>query len=128
MKKYVLALSVLLVMIALKVLDPWPVQVARLKYFDFLERQAGVSLDDSIVLANIDEAALRKHGQWPWSRDVIAEYIQDISNRGAALVVAPILFAEPDRAGKDSVLEQAFREHSVVIAQVPTTQVREPYA
>jgi len=128
MKKYVLALSVLLVMIALKVLDPWPAQVARLKYFDFLERQADMVLDDSIVLANIDEAALRKHGQWPWSRDVIAEYIQDISNRGAALVVAPILFAEPDRAGKDSVLEQAFREHPVVIAQVPTTQVREPYA
>ena len=128
MKKYLLALSVLLGLIALRVADPWPMQVARLKYFDFLERQQQIVADEDIVLINIDENALRKHGQWPWPRDVIAEHINDIASRGAAVIVAPILFSEPDRAGKDSMLEQALRDHTVVLAQVPTTQVREPYA
>lgn len=128
MKKYVLALSALIVMIMLQFLDPWPTQVARLKYFDFLERQSSVIHDDSIVLVNIDESALRKHGQWPWPRDIVAEYINEIKSHGAALVIAPILFAEPDRAGKDNVLEQALRDNPVIIAQVPTTQLSEPYA
>ena len=128
MKKYALALLVLVALLALRALDPWPVQVARLKYFDFLERQQQVVVDDSIVLINIDEAALREHGQWPWSRDTIARYINDIMDRGAAVVVVPILFSEQDRSGKDADLERALQEHTVVLAQVPTTQVREPYA
>ena len=128
MKKYILSLLVLVALVALRAYDPWPVQVARLKYFDFLERQQQVVSDESIVLVNIDEAALREHGQWPWARDTIARYINDIMDRGAAVVVAPILFSEQDRSGKDDALEQALREHPVVLAQVPTTQVREPYA
>jgi adenylate cyclase len=128
MKKYVLSLLVLVSLVALRTFDPWPVEVARLKYFDFLERQQPTASDESIVLANIDEAALREHGQWPWARDTVARYINDIMDRGAAVVVAPILFSEQDRSGKDEVLEQALREHVVVLAQAPTTQVREPYA
>ena len=128
MKKYILSLLVLVALVALRALDPWPVEVARLKYFDFLERQQQVVIDENIVLVNIDEAALREHGQWPWARDTVARYINDIMDRGAAVVVAPILFSEQDRSGKDEVLEQALREHPVVLAQVPTTQVREPYA
>jgi adenylate cyclase len=128
MKKYALAFLVLVALLALRALDPWPVQVARLKYFDFLERQQQVVKDDGIVLINIDEEALRRHGQWPWPRDTIARYINDIKDRGAAVIVAPILFSEADRSGKDEDLVRALQEHTVVLAQVPTTQVREPYA
>ena len=128
MKKYILSILILVALVALRAYDPWPVQVARLKYFDFLERQQQVVNDEGIALVNIDEEALRKHGQWPWPRDVMARYINDIMDRGASVVVAPILFSEQDRSGKDADLEQALRNHPVVLAQVPTTQVREPYA
>ena len=128
MKKYLLAIGVLLCMIALRIIDPWPLQVARLKYFDFIERHQKVMHDESIVLVNIDEDAIKKYGQWPWPRDIIAQIIGDLSDRGAAVTVAPILFSEPDRSGKDQALEQALREHPVVLAQVPTTQSIEPYA
>jgi adenylate cyclase len=127
-KKYILSAFVLIALVALRAFDPWPIQVARLKYFDFLERQQQVLNDDRVVLINIDEAALRKHGQWPWPRDVVANYISEIMNRGAVVVVAPILFSEQDRAGKDENLEQVLRSHPVILAQAPTTQVREPYA
>ena len=128
MKKYILSILVLVALVALRALDPWPVEVARLKYFDFLERQQQVLNDDRVVLVNIDEAALQKHGQWPWPRDTVARYINDIMDRGAAVVVAPILFSEQDRSGKDADLEEALRAHRVILAQAPTTQAREPYA
>ena len=128
MKKYILSILVLLALVALRALDPWPVEVARLKYFDFLERQQHVLNDDRVVLVNIDEAALQKHGQWPWPRDVVARYVNDIMDRGAVVIVAPILFSEQDRSGKDADLEEALRTHRVILAQAPTTQVREPYA
>ena len=128
MKKYILSILVLVALIALRALDPWPVEVARLKYFDFLERQQVVLNDDRVVLVNIDEAALQKHGQWPWPRDVVARYINDIKDRGAVVIVAPILFSEQDRSGKDADLEEALRSHRVILAQAPTTQAREPYA
>jgi adenylate cyclase len=127
-KKYILSILVLLALVALRALDPWPVEVARLKYFDFLERQQHVLNDDRVVLVNIDEAALQKHGQWPWPRDVVARYVNDIMDRGAVVIVAPILFSEQDRSGKDADLEEALRTHRVILAQAPTTQVREPYA
>ena len=128
MKKYILSILVLVALIALRALDPWPVEVARLKYFDFLERQQQVISDDRIVLINIDEEALKQHGQWPWPRDVVARYINDIMDRGAVALVVPILFSEQDRSGKDAELERALQEHTVILAQAPTTQSREPYA
>ena len=128
MKKYILSALVLVLLVALRVYDPWPVQVARLKYFDFLERQQVVVNDERVVLVNIDETALQKHGQWPWPRDIIAHYVNDIMDRGAVLIVAPILFSEQDRSGKDDELVKALNEHPVILAQAPTTQRREPFA
>ena len=128
MKKYILSILVLLALVALRALDPWPVEVARIKYFDFLERQQQVVSDDRIGLINIDEEALKQHGQWPWPRDVVARYINDIMDRGAVALVVPILFSEQDRSGKDAELERALQEHTVILAQAPTTQSREPYA
>lgn len=128
MKKYILSLLVLVALVALRVYDPWPVQVARLKYFDFLERQQQVVTDENIVLVNIDEQTIRRNGQWPWPRDVIATLIGEINIRGAGLVVVPIIFSEEDRFGKDSDLVNALRADNVILAQTPTIQTNEPYA
>lgn len=45
----------------------------------------------------IDEASLARHGQWPWSRDLIAALIERLDQMGAAVVAFDMLFAEPDR-------------------------------
>ena len=128
MKKYILAIIVLITLLTVRFFDPWLTEVARLKYFDFLERQQTTLEDDSIVLVNIDEETIRKNGQWPWPRDIIATLIAEINNRGASIVVAPILFSEPDRFGKDTDLVNTLKADNVIIAQVPTIQNNEPYA
>lgn len=128
MKKYILAILILISLLVVRFFDPWLTEVARLKYFDYLERQQVVLEDNSIVLINIDEDSIRKNGQWPWPRDNIATLIAEINNRGASLVIAPILFSEPDRFGKDQDLINTLKADNVILAQVPTVQTNEPYA
>lgn len=128
MKKYILALIILVGLISLRIYDPWLTQVARLKYFDFLEQRQELLVDESIVLVNIDEAAIRQNGQWPWPRDIIANIVAEVSNRGASVIVMPIIFSEPDRFGRDSAFQEVLKADNVVLAQVPTTQNNEPYA
>ena len=129
MKKYILAILVLVLMLTLRFFDPWLTEVARLKYFDFLERRQEQLFDDSIVLVNIDEQSLRQNGQWPWTRDVIANLITQLNQREAAVIIAPIVFSERDRAGKDrDLVDILTTSNNVILAQVPTIQVNEPYA
>jgi adenylate cyclase len=128
MKKYILAVLVLFTLVATRIYDPWLTEVVRLKYFDFLERKQEQLVDESIVLVNIDEQTIRRNGQWPWPRDVVATLIAEINNRGAAVVVAPIIFSEEDRFGKDQDLVNTLKADNVILAQVPTTQTNEPYA
>lgn len=45
----------------------------------------------------IDEQSLVRHGQWPWSRDLIAALIERLHRMGATTIAFDMLFAEPDR-------------------------------
>ena len=129
MKKYILAILVLVLMLTLRFFDPWLTEVARLKYFDFMERRQEQVFDDSIVLVNIDEQSLRQNGQWPWPRDIIANLITQLNQREAAVIIAPIVFSERDRAGKDrDLVDILTTSNNIILAQVPTIQVNEPYA
>ncbi len=51
-----------------------------------------------IVIVEIDESSLAKHGQWPWPRDLFAELLKIIQEAGAASVGIDIIFPERDRS------------------------------
>jgi len=55
------------------------------------------TLSDSITVINITEEDLKRYGQWPWPRHVMAMLHAKIADAGAILVNYNILFAEPDR-------------------------------
>lgn len=55
------------------------------------------TLDDRIVIVDIDEDSLARVGQWPWGRDRLARFAQEILGRQQAAVVGfDVVFAEPD--------------------------------
>ncbi len=65
---------------------------------DFLFNIRGeLPKNDQIVIIDIDEAALKEFGQWPWSRSVVAELINRLSDANAGIIGLDIVFAEPDR-------------------------------
>ena len=109
-----LALITLVLIAGVRYADPAFVESVRLRYFDQLVTSQPAK-DIPVHTVNIDEAALNKYGQFPFSRDIYAEIIRDLYQREAGLVVFNILLAEQDRFGKDSVLAAVMDQYPVVL-------------
>ena len=103
--------------------EPYVKEILKLKSFDILIQQEEKELSKDIGIVTIDEEAIEKYGQWPWSRDVLAKIIYDLRRDGAGVIMIPILFSEEDRLGGDDILANTLIDNGVVIAQVGTSQI-----
>lgn len=55
------------------------------------------TLDERIVIVDIDEKSLAEVGRWPWSRNRLAELVEELFERQKAVLVGfDVVFAEPD--------------------------------
>ena len=117
------AISVCLLLI-LYAVNPGPIQTLQLKTFDYLITSLDKKQSEEIVVVNFGEKSVEKFGQWPFDRRDIAATINKLKENGAAVIVAPILFSEKDRAGGDSELAKTL--DGVILAQTPTTQNAKP--
>jgi adenylate cyclase len=111
-------------LLTLYVINPGPIQTLQLKTFDYLITSLEKKQSDEIVVVNFGEKSVEKFGQWPFDRRDIAKTIDKLKENGAAVIVAPILFSEKDRAGGDSELAKTL--DGVILAQTPTTQNSKP--
>ncbi|MEE4238022.1 MAG: adenylate/guanylate cyclase domain-containing protein [Anderseniella sp.] len=99
-----LALGLLLVMLALRVWDPAPLEILRLKTFDLYQQLTEPKPQQSQVLVvDIDEKSLSELGQWPWSRTTLAQLLGEIAAGGAVVVTFDILFPEHDRTSPQTI-------------------------
>ena len=125
MKKLLLspwtALLTLALVVGLRAADSSFVESVRLRYFDQLIMSAPKK-DAGIHTVNIDEATLEKYGQYPFSRDIYANIVQELYRRNAGLVVFNILMPERDRFGKDSVLAKVMTEDAVILPNAGDVQ------
>ncbi|WP_420584996.1 CHASE2 domain-containing protein [Ruegeria sp.] len=92
-------LGLILIGCFIRVLDPYPVQMTRLVYFDILQRILPRAYDPDLPVrvVDIDERSLADWGQWPWPRTLVAQMVQNLGEYGAAAIAFDMLFAEPDR-------------------------------
>jgi adenylate cyclase len=102
--------------------DPQIKEVLRLKGFDLLLQSEPKEISQDIHVVSIDEKAIEKYGQWPWKRDVLADVVNQLRQRGAGIIVIPILFSEYDRLGGDETFINTIYQNGVVIAQTGTNQ------
>ena len=102
--------------------DPYGKELIRLKSFDVVQQYDTIKKSDNVAFLEIDEATIEKYGQWPFKRDVMAEFIQRLRADGAGVIVIPILFSEKDRLGGDDALADVVQGNGIVLAQVGTTQ------
>ena len=111
------ALITLSLVIGLRVADPAFVESVRLRYFDTLvTSRAPETIGVSVV--NIDEKALERYGQFPFSRDTYGSIIRELYRRNAGLVVFNILTPDRDRMGKDAEYIQALRQYPTILPNV----------
>jgi len=111
-------------LLTLYVINPSAIQTLQLKTFDYLITSLDKKQSDEIVVVNFGEKSVEKFGQWPFDRRDIAKTIDKLKENGAAVIVAPILFSEKDRAGGDDELAKTL--DGVILAQTPTTQNAKP--
>ena len=116
-KNYAICLLITIGVIIIRMIDPFFVETARLKSFDYYQRNQEKIEATEVAIVEIDEASLDQNGQWPWPRDLIADGIVKAYESGAALVILPILFAEKDRMGQDEYLASILEQVPVVLGQ-----------
>lgn len=85
--------------------------------YDFrLSLTAPTTRDDRIVVVDIDEKSLAEIGQWPWSRDRVAEMVRKLTDeQQVAIIGFDVVFVEPDGSSGINRLREA-------VAQTPGDQ------
>ena len=70
-----------------------------MKTFDFRAKLAAPSeINPDIELVAISEDDLAEFGRWPWSRNILAQGIDNLAMAGARVIALNILFAEPEES------------------------------
>jgi len=65
------------------------------------------TVDDRIVILDIDEKSLKEDGRWPWGRDRLALLMDNLFDKyGIAVVGFDVVFAEKDESSGLNVLQK----------------------
>ncbi|MGA7262612.1 MAG: CHASE2 domain-containing protein, partial [Stellaceae bacterium] len=101
-----LPLAVLFAAAGARVAAPDLLERMSLICFDLYQRAAPRKPegDTPIRIVDIDDDSLKKIGQWPWPRTLVAQLIDKLREAGATIISFDIDFAEPDRTSPKLLL------------------------
>jgi adenylate cyclase len=104
-----LAIGILavLLMLALRGLDPVFLMAQRASGFDTLQRLWPRDATEGIPIriVDIDEKSISRLGQWPWPRKELAKLVNELSGMGVAAIAFDIVFPEEDRMSPARLLK-----------------------
>ena len=112
------------VLVAIRLVDPFLLESARLSWFDLQQRNQDIQTSDQIVLVDIDEESLTKFGQYPIPRSVMADEVYKLGN---SIIAFNILFSEPDRLGGDMDFGDVLFEKNALVAIAPASKTNIEY-
>ncbi|PCI40388.1 MAG: adenylate/guanylate cyclase domain-containing protein [Elusimicrobia bacterium] len=100
--------TILLVLgVSLRISDPEPLRDFRNMVFDEFQRKKPRAWrsDSPVRIVDIDDESLARFGQWPWSRNVLARFVDSLTQSGAGVIGFDVVFAEPDRTSPRMIIE-----------------------
>jgi len=68
--------------------------------------------DLPVVIVDIDENSLKQLGRWPWSRQTVAQMLEQLTAAGASVVAFDVIFSEPERNPAQQVLQSGQQQLS----------------
>lgn len=107
--KIFIGLTILL-LVALRVFNPYPVEAVKLQVFDTMISSLPKVEERNILLIDIDDDSLQELGQWPWPREKFCDFL------GPGITGLSILFPESDRYDTDKTLAECMNESLVVVS------------
>jgi adenylate cyclase len=85
-------------------LQPNWMQMGRNEVFDQFQRwQPREYWSLPVRIVDIDEESIRRLGQWPWPRSVLARLLEKLAERQPVAIAIDVLFAEADRTSPQSI-------------------------
>jgi len=106
-----------IILLALKVYNPIPLQTLQLKTFDLYQKFGNNYKSKSLVLIDISDNSLNKYGQWPWKRDQLGRAVIKAYQNGAALVFLNVVFVHKDRLGGDEMFLKMISKYPVILTE-----------
>lgn len=97
------------------------VQPVWLEYLDSAGRDIVFHIRDaktplsSVVVVAVDEKAVKRHGRWPWSRELLARLLDGIQASGAGLIALDIVFPVPESPEADHALIDVLHDSATTI-------------
>lgn len=59
-----------------------------------------------VTIVDIDEESLNSLGQWPWSRNILSQIVQNLTNAGVGVIGFDVVFAEVDNSNPSRVFKK----------------------
>ena len=109
---YAVAVSIVL-LLALRVVDPTPLQSLRGQVFDSYQQLDEIQQSQDVVLLNFGENTLATYGQYPFPRQYYAQLIVDVASKNSGVVGWTIMFPEEDRFGGDPTFASFLEQNKV---------------
>ena len=106
-----------IILLALKVYNPIPLQTLQLKTFDLYQKFGNNYKSKSLVLVDISDTSLNLYGQWPWKRDQLGRAVIKAYQNGAALVFLNVVFVHKDRLGGDEMFLKMISKYPVILTE-----------
>jgi eukaryotic-like serine/threonine-protein kinase len=117
---WVIGLAVTLFFLFITLTGVWDfTNTLELKSFDFRAKMAApTAVNPDIELVVINEEDLNEFGRWPWSRNILAQGIDNLAMAGARVIAVNILFTEPEEsAGLKAIKELKGDYETMELAQ-----------
>jgi adenylate cyclase len=112
--------SAIVLVLAMRALVPTPFLAAQAMGFDAMQRIAPRPyVPVPVRIVDIDDESLKRLGQWPWSRDVLATLTERIIKFHAASIAFDFVFAERDRTSPSMLMEKWGATPGFPTASVP---------
>lgn len=94
----------------------------RLREF-FFNYRGEIPTTNSVVIIDIDEKSIKELGQWPFSRDYMAQALVNLTNAQVGIIGMDMIFSEKDRSSPSNMakiigLKGDFQNNDLLLAQV----------
>ncbi len=102
---YVVFLNILILLIALKVINPSFIKSVSYLSFDLYQKVFVEEKDSEVIIIDIDESSLGKFGQFPWSRSVFAKILDQLNTSNPKAIGFDIFFTEKDKQSPEEIIK-----------------------
>ncbi len=102
---YIVFLNILILLIALKVINPSFIKSVSYLSFDLYQKVFVEEKDSEVIIIDIDENSLGKFGQFPWSRSVFAKILDQLNTSNPKAIGFDIFFTEKDKQSPEEIIK-----------------------